>query len=60
MKKVLTIRFEIISDNEKPKPTDSGQFRASNSMHSSVDVCFSCFPILLIDCYLLKAGKYSL
>ena len=21
MKKVLTIRFEIISDNEKPKPT---------------------------------------
>ena len=47
MKKVLTIRFEIISDNEQPKPTDSGQLSASNNMHSSVDVCFSCFPMLI-------------
>ena len=38
----------------------SGQFRASNSMHSSVDVCIRCIPMLLIDFYLLKAGRYSL
>ena len=25
----------------------SGQFRASNSTHSPVDVCFSCFPMLI-------------
>ena len=28
--------------------TVSGQFRASNSMHSSIDVCNSCFPMLFI------------
>ena len=35
----------------------SGQFKASNSMHSSCDVCSSCMPMLSIDFYLLKAGK---
>lgn len=38
----------------------SGQFRASNSKHSSCDVCFSCIPILFVDFYLLIASKYSM
>ena len=29
-------------------------------MRSSCDVCFSCIPMIIIDFYLLKDGKYFL
>ena len=39
----------------------SGQFRASNSIHSSRDVCPCCFsPVVFLIFYRVKAGRYSL